>query len=244
MKLTIHMFAGLTEIFKSDQIQINTEESTVTAEQLKQLIIQNYPHAENLIQQAFLAKNHAYAEPEEIILEEDEIALIPPVSGGEGPVDEQANSSDNLFQITYDPLDIEEVTNKVIHAHNGASLSFIGTTREFTQEQKTVLLEYEAYVPMAQNAIIQIGQEISDQWPGTLTAISHRLGKVEISEISVIIAVSSPHRQDCYEASRYAIERLKQIVPIWKKEIWEDGSEWKGHQLGPWNPMMPLNHNK
>lgn len=245
MKLTIHMFAGLSDIFKSDQIQIHIKEDTVTSERLKQLIIQNHPHAEGLIQQAFIAKNHAYAAPEELLYEQDEIALIPPVSGGEEEAHvQQEIAMKNLFQITYDPLDINDVAKKVIHAHNGASISFIGTTREFTQGKKTVLLEYEAYVPMAQNAIIQIGQEISDQWPGTLSAISHRLGKVEISEISVIIAVSSPHRDDCYEASRYAIERLKQIVPIWKKEIWEDGSEWKGHQQGPWNPMMPLNYNK
>ena len=71
-----------------------------------------------------------------------------------------------------------------------------------------------------------------------LCAITHRLGKVAIAEASVVIAVSSPHRVHCYEASRYAIERLKQIVPIWKKEIWEDGSEWKGSQTGPWNPLQ------
>jgi molybdopterin synthase catalytic subunit/molybdopterin converting factor small subunit len=239
MKLTIHMFAGLSEVFKADRIQIHTGEETITADLLKQIIIQNYPHAEHLIQQAFIAKNHAYAASDEVICEQDEIALIPPVSGGE-----ETSVEHDLFQITYDPLDIEEVAKKVIHAHNGASISFIGTTREFTQSKKTIFLEYEAYIPMAQNAIVQIGQEITDQWPGTLTAISHRLGKVEISETSVIIAVSSPHRDDCYEASRYAIERLKQIVPIWKKEIWEDGSEWKGHQQGPWNPMTPLIKDK
>jgi molybdopterin synthase catalytic subunit len=91
---------------------------------------------------------------------------------------------------------------------------------------------------MALSAMQQIGHELKAQWPGTLCAITHRLGKVDIGEISVVIAVSSPHRAECYEASRYAIERLKQIVPIWKKEIWEDGSEWKGHQQGTWNPTF------
>ncbi|MNG06951.1 Molybdopterin synthase catalytic subunit [compost metagenome] len=90
---------------------------------------------------------------------------------------------------------------------------------------------------MAVKTMEQIGSEISDRWSGTLCAIVHRTGVVDIADISVVIAVSSPHREACYEASRYAIERLKQIVPIWKKEIWEDGSEWKGHQQGPWNPL-------
>ncbi|NBI28231.1 molybdenum cofactor biosynthesis protein MoaE [Chengkuizengella sp. YPA3-1-1] len=146
----------------------------------------------------------------------------------------------NQYHITYESISVEEVTNKVNHPNHGASISFIGTTREFTHGQKTVLLEYEAYIPMALKTLEQIGKEINEKWNGVLTAITHRLGKVEVGEISVVIAVSSPHRDHCYEASRYAIERLKQIVPIWKKEIWEDGSEWKGHQLGPWNPTKPL----
>jgi molybdopterin synthase catalytic subunit len=95
---------------------------------------------------------------------------------------------------------------------------------------------------MALAKLRQIGAEITERWPGTRCAISHRIGRVDIAEISVVIAVSAPHRAGCYEASRYAIERLKQIVPIWKKEIWEDGSEWKGHGLGPWDPRVPGEH--
>jgi molybdopterin synthase catalytic subunit len=145
-----------------------------------------------------------------------------------------------LYVITEAALDVNEVTQKVLDPDHGASLSFIGTTREHTYGKRTVSLEYEAYVPMALKTMNQIGEEIIARWPGTKIAISHRLGNVAIGEISVIIAVSAPHRVHCYEASRYAIERLKQIVPIWKKELWEDGSEWKGHQLGPWNPMEAL----
>jgi molybdopterin synthase catalytic subunit len=142
-----------------------------------------------------------------------------------------------LYHITDDPISIEEVTNKVIHPLNGAAISFVGTTREYTLGKKTTLLEYTAYVPMAHTTLKQIGGEIQARWTGALCAITHRLGKVGIGEISVVIAVSAPHRDDCYAASRYAIERLKQIVPIWKKEIWENGSVWKGHQQGPWDPI-------
>ncbi|MBW7461329.1 molybdenum cofactor biosynthesis protein MoaE, partial [Paenibacillus sepulcri] len=105
--------------------------------------------------------------------------------------------------------------------------------------QRTVRLEYEAYIPMALKMLRQIGDEVSQKWPGARCAIGHRIGVVDIAEISVVIAISTPHRDACYEASRYAIERLKEIVPIWKREIWEDGSEWKGHQQGPWNPIAP-----
>lgn len=141
------------------------------------------------------------------------------------------------FEITDQPIDVNAVTAKVIHGDHGASLVFVGTTREWTFGQKTVHLEYEAYIPMALKAMEQIGTEMEQRWPGTRCAITHRIGRVDIAEASVVIAVSSPHRPACYDASRYAIERLKQIVPIWKKEVWEDGTEWKGAQTGPWNPM-------
>lgn len=143
----------------------------------------------------------------------------------------------SLYEITDGPIDIEGVSAKTILAAHGATLLFVGTTREWTQGKRTVHLEYEAYVPMALKAMGQIGNEIGERWPGAVCAITHRIGRVDIAEASVVIAVSSPHRDACYDASRYAIERLKQIVPIWKKEVWEDGTEWKGAQQGPWNPL-------
>ncbi|UVI33592.1 molybdenum cofactor biosynthesis protein MoaE [Paenibacillus spongiae] len=146
---------------------------------------------------------------------------------------------DNRYRITEEPISVAGVTEQVIVPGHGAAITFTGTTREWTHGKRTVRLEYEAYIPMAMKTLRQIGDEIDDRWPGALCAITHRIGVVDIAEISVVIAVSAPHREACYEASRYAIERLKQIVPIWKREIWDDGSEWKGHQLGPWDPAAP-----
>jgi molybdopterin synthase catalytic subunit len=157
-------------------------------------------------------------------------------------MDDKTATANALYQITHEAISVEKVSQMVISPKHGATLCFIGTTREFTLGKRTVLLEYEAYIPMALLAMKQIGDEISERWPGTLCAITHRLGNVEIGETSVVIAVSTAHRADCYEASRYAIERLKQIVPIWKKEIWEDGSEWKGHQQGTWDPTKGPQH--
>jgi molybdopterin synthase catalytic subunit len=145
--------------------------------------------------------------------------------------------SNEMYEITEHLINANQVSAKVIASEQGATLAFIGTTREWTRGQRTVLLEYEAYVPMALKAMAQIGDEIAERWPGARCAITHRIGSVPIAEASVVIAVSAPHRDMCYEASRHAIERLKQIVPIWKKEVWEDGTEWKGAQTGPWNPL-------
>lgn len=138
---------------------------------------------------------------------------------------------DKLFNITSQPINIEVVVNKVLRREAGAITTFIGTVREFTKGKRTLYLQYECYVSMAEKKLAQIGDEIAKRWPNAKTAITHRIGRLEISDIAVVIAVSTPHRKDAYEANEYAIERIKQIVPIWKKEHWEDGELWIGDQL-------------
>ncbi|BBH21518.1 hypothetical protein Back11_28630 [Paenibacillus baekrokdamisoli] len=241
IKWTIHLFAGLADRFGQPTIFLDLDHSELTVLELKQALIAAYPNHEPLINISFLASNQAYAAEDDRVAAHDELALLPPVSGGEeSAVEDDSITKPLRYVITSEPLSVEALTSQVITASHGATLTFTGTTREWTQGQRTVRLEYEAYVPMALKTLQQIGDEIDARWPGTRCAIAHRIGIVGIAEISVIIAVSAPHRDACYEASRYAIERLKQIVPIWKREIWEDGSEWKGHQQGPWNPAAPL----
>lgn len=134
------------------------------------------------------------------------------------------------FLITDEPIDINKCVDQVTRAEAGAINTFIGTVREFTKGKRTLYLEYQAYTAMAEKKLMQIGEEIADKWENTETAIVHRVGRLEISDIAVVIAVSTPHRNDSFEASRYAIERIKEIVPIWKKEHWEDGTLWIGDQ--------------
>ncbi|WP_138755449.1 molybdenum cofactor biosynthesis protein [Paenibacillus sinopodophylli] len=232
---TIQLFAGLPERLGTPTIHLQSGLEEMSAADLKHAIIAIYPEHKAFIQSAFIARNHSYADDTATLLVSDELALLPPVSGGEGP-----SPAVERYVITAEPISSDEVLAKVIVPEHGAAISFVGTTREWTYGQRTVKLEYEAYAPMAVATMRQIGDEIAERWQGAICAISHRIGIVGIAETSVVIAVSSPHRDSCYEASRYAIERLKQIVPIWKKEIWEDGSEWKGHQLGPWNPTEIL----
>nr|WP_139367392.1 molybdenum cofactor biosynthesis protein MoaE [Metabacillus halosaccharovorans] len=136
-----------------------------------------------------------------------------------------------MFEIVKNPISIEEITNKVIRNEAGAVTTFTGTVREFTYGKRTLSLEYQAYEKMAVKKLEQIGEEIKEKWSDAKVAITHRIGKLEISEIAVVIAVSTPHRKDAYAANEYAIERIKQIVPIWKKEIWESGEAWIGDQL-------------
>lgn len=135
------------------------------------------------------------------------------------------------YSITSEEIDVNKVISSVIRPEAGAINTFIGTVREFTGEKQTVSLQYEAYPSMAEKQLKRIGGEIREQWPAVQTSIVHRIGKLAISDIAVVIAVASPHRAESYEASRYAIERIKEIVPIWKKEYWTDGEEWVGDQL-------------
>ncbi|EIT84574.1 molybdopterin converting factor subunit 2 [Fictibacillus macauensis ZFHKF-1] len=136
----------------------------------------------------------------------------------------------NPFAITTLPLNVEALISYVSSPQAGAINTFIGTVRELTGEKKTIYLKYEAYVPMAEKQLKKIGTEVQEKWPGTRIAIHHRIGSLAISDIAVVIAVSTPHRAASFEACRYAIERIKEIVPIWKKEHWEDGTFWVGNQ--------------
>ncbi|RNB75702.1 molybdopterin converting factor subunit 1 [Brevibacillus panacihumi] len=226
MTITILLFAGLAERANQREIQLTLPEQA-TVRDLLQAAAEQYPALSPLLGSCFVSLNHEYAAPDHVIQASDEIALLPPVSGGEEP----------LFSITTEPLSADKLIRLVSNPHAGAVLTFVGTVREFTHGQRTVYLSYEAYAPMAVEKMKQIAAEIDERWPGARVAMQHRIGDLQIEEIAVIVAVATPHRNESFEAGRYAIERLKQIVPIWKKEMWEDGSEWKGHQQGPWNPL-------
>lgn len=137
---------------------------------------------------------------------------------------------EKYYWITDEPIEINDCIQKVIRPEAGALSTFMGIVREYTHGKRTLFLEYQAYIPMAEKKLEQIGLEIEKKWGNTRTAIVHRIGRLDISDVAVAIAVSTPHRKDAFEASRYAIDRIKEIVPIWKKEHWEDGTKWIGDQ--------------
>ncbi len=135
-----------------------------------------------------------------------------------------------MIEITHEPLDAEAVTSKVLHDAVGAVVTFWGVTRDHTGDRKVLFLEYEAYRPMADQQLARVAEEMMERWDLKGVAIAHRLGRLEIGEPSLVVATSSAHRKDAYEASEYSISRIKQIVPIWKKEFFEGGGVWVGSQ--------------
>jgi len=132
-----------------------------------------------------------------------------------------------MIHLTTDAIDYHALTEEVRRHDCGAVVTFLGTVRELTDGRRTIALDYEAYPGMAEKQMAVIEQETRDRWPVGDLMLVHRLGHLELGDISVAVAVSCPHRGQAFDACRYAIDRLKEVVPIWKKENWADGSkEW------------------
>ena len=131
-----------------------------------------------------------------------------------------------MIQITDDALDPEAITALVRKEINGAVVTFLGTTRGFSGDREVLRLEYEAYQPMADNKLAEIAQEMRERWSIQDVAISHRLGRLEVGDISLVVAVASPHRKEAFAACQYSVDRIKQTVPIWKKEFFKGGEVW------------------
>jgi len=197
----------------------------------------------------YAAVNQQYAQLDRVLAEGDVVALFPPVSGGteiaqgENTQGGSMANAPKLFEITDQPLSLDDVASRVNRPDCGAIATFSGVVRGETATDQgmrsTDFLGYEAYTEMAEAMLAQIGAEIKQRWPKVqAVSILHRVGRCEIGEPSVVIAVATPHRGDgCFEACRYAIERLKAIVPIWKQENWSDGQVWVE---GPRQPELDL----
>jgi molybdopterin synthase catalytic subunit/molybdopterin converting factor small subunit len=161
------------------------------------------------------AVNRSYAEPDQELVDGDEVALIPPVSGG-------------AFLLSKDPLSLDAAVREVADERAGAIATFIGTTRVDSRGRTVQHLDYEAYPGMAEEVMERIAQDLESKYELCEVAIHHRVGRVGIGETSVVIAVSAPHRQDALAACKEAIDTLKETVPLWKKEVYEGGQEWIG----------------
>jgi molybdopterin synthase catalytic subunit len=138
-----------------------------------------------------------------------------------------------LFEITTEEVSVDDVVARLAHPANGAVGTFVGVVRDETDGREVCYLQYEAYPDMAERELRQIGDEIRERWPTIReVAVVHRIGRLEIGEVIVVIAVSSAHRREIFAATHYAIDRLKEIVPIWKKEVSVDGEAWKSESAG------------
>jgi MoaE-MoaD fusion protein len=219
MRVSVRLFAVCRERAKADRIEVEVPGTSTSAKELLAAIAAASPALAPVLPMVRIAVNEQFAAADDRINEGDELALIPPVSGGTGL---------GPFEVRSTPIALDEVVNAVRSNDAGAIVTFSGTVRASTAGHAVVALEYEAYDSMAVRYLRKIGDEIRERWPEARVAILHRSGRLAVGEVSVVIAVSSPHRADAFEAARHAIERLKQDVPIWKKEIREDGSVWVG----------------
>ena len=161
------------------------------------------------------AVNREYVERGHELSDGDEVALIPPVSGGS-------------FRLVEGPLDVAAALREVEDPEAGALASFVGTVRRRSRGRDVVHLEYEAFEEMAEPLLARLGDELTERHGLCAVAVHHRLGRVEIGEASVVIAVSAPHRSAALDACREAIETLKTTIPLWKKEVYAGGEEWIG----------------
>ena len=209
MRITVKLFAGLRERAGENEREVELDAGARVSDVWRPLGLGDEP--EGLL----YAVNKEYAPPDRRLSEGDEVALIPPVSGGE-------------FRLTADPIDVGAVIAEVADGQAGAVATFLGTTRVRSSGRTVLYLEYEAYEGMAEKVMEEIANTLRQRYELCRIAITHRIGRVGIGETSVAIAVSAPHREHALAACKEAIDTLKVDVPLWKKEVYEGGEEWIG----------------
>lgn len=216
MKVEVLYFAVVRERLKRDSEIVEVPDNTHVNEFMEELI-RRHPALAALSGALKLAINEEFAPGDRLLAEGDVVALIPPVAGGSG-----------IFRVTDESLSLDEVVRAVSCPEHGGVATFTGLVRNHNHGKTIVRLEYEAYRPMAERQLAEIGVALASEFPGARLAIVHRVGKLAVGEAAVVIAASAPHRAAAFEVCRAAIDRLKESVPIWKKEIAEDGEEWIG----------------
>ena len=207
--MTIRLFAGLRERAGAGERELELAEGSSVGDVWAALDLGDEPPG------LLYAANQAYVPRERELAEGDEVALIPPVSGG-------------AFRLTEETIDLGAVVAEAADEGAGAVATFLGTVRNRSRDREVLHLEYEVYEGMAEKVMAQIADSLRAKYDLCAVAITHRVGRVDIGEASVAIAVSAPHREDALAACKEAIDTLKAEVPLWKKEVYEGGEEWIG----------------
>ncbi len=226
MQVNLLFFATLKDIVGSRQLQMEVPSGTTVGGLLSQLEA-TFPRLKDYRRVALTAVNEEYVDETGHLKDGDEVAIFPPVSGGEAQSGELVISRlREIYQVTREPIDAQKVARQLLCGEAGAICVFEGVVRNNSKGKRTLHLVYEAYETMALKKLEEIGVFVRQAWDIDGIAILHRLGHMDIGETSVAVIVTSAHRRPAFDACHYAIDTLKKVVPIWKKEVFEDGEVW------------------
>ena len=214
MDLTVKLFGAVRERVGAKLLSLSLPDGTSVADLRAQLAAE-YKVFDEFGARLAVSINFEIAEPDATLRDGDEVAFLPPVSGGAGDC-----------TLSERPLDVAATIARVSGPGMGGLVTFIGAVRDNARGREIRHLEYESYPEMAEREMQKVADEAAERWPGVKVAIAHRAGHLEIGDLAVVIAAAAPHRGEAFEACRFAIDTLKQTVPIWKKEVATDGEYW------------------
>ena len=244
--VTVLFFGAARDAVGQGEINFVLKGRQTAATALAELL-EEFPDLKRFGRSLLFAVNQEYATTDREVRDGDELAIFPPVSGGSdeasknaGPVNTgtggvspastsnviESDKNSDFFELTIEPIDVGAIARRVVLPECGATITLDGYAREWTNGRRTLYLVYEAYAPMALRELERLGRQAHERFQIAHVGIVHRTGRLEIGETSVVIAVSAPHRGAAFEACEWAIRELKRTVPIWKKEVFEDGEVW------------------
>lgn len=228
MKVTLQLYASVREAVGARDVSLDIEDGA-TIDDLKRRLATDYPQLEPMLPNVAFAIDDEYVAFSRPLREGAQVALIPPVSGG------AAVETAGLFRVTAEPMRGEDLVPLVQRDEAGAVTLFYGVVRNHHEGRSVDRLEYEAHESMALAKLREVAEETKRRYPGiSEVGAWHRVGTLEIGETSLLVAVSSPHRKESFEACHWCVDRIKEVVPVWKKEHWSGGAEWlAGHRVEP-----------
>jgi molybdopterin synthase catalytic subunit/molybdopterin converting factor small subunit len=223
VRVRVRLFARYSETLVRARLEVDLPEDG-TVECAWSAVADRHPELAPYRPFTLFAVGQDYVSPDHRLRPDDELCLFPPVSGG---------AATDIYRVVTEPLSPDSIAAEVDDPGAGGIVIFSGVVRNETDGRPVKFLEYEAHAPMAEVKMREIGESLRARWPGVKrVAMLHRIGRLEIGEASVLIAVAAAHRGDAFEACRHAIDTLKRTVPVWKKEHFEDGEVWVGLQGG------------
>jgi molybdopterin synthase catalytic subunit len=221
VSIRVLFFGAARDVVDANPLDLSLE-APATVGSAFQSLVARFSQLERFGRSLLFAVNQEYATRDTLLKENDELAVFPPVSGG----------SHDFFELTTEPIDVGAVARRIVLPECGATVTLDGYAREWTKGKRTLYLVYEAYDGMALTEMQRLGVEAHQKFDIAHLGIVHRTGRLEIGETSVVISASAPHRQAAFQACEWAIKELKRTVPIWKKEVFENGEEWVTPQTG------------